>query len=238
MEKKKVKTKVISQTEIADGIYDMWIETDLAAFAKAGQFICVYPHDKSTLLPRPISICEADREKGSVRIVYRIVGKGTEEFSFYQAGNEIKILGNLGNGFPVEAAEGKRVFLMGGGIGIPPMLQLAKDLKAEGKAAEVTVIAGYRNGQLFLKEDMERYAAVHIATEDGSAGIKGNVLDVIGAGGLQGDIIMACGPMPMLRAVKRYAAENGIKAYISLEERMACGVGVSGGRCGYLIVQE
>lgn len=225
MEKKKVKTKVISQTEIADGIYDMWIETDLAAFAKAGQFICVYPHDKSTLLPRPISICEADREKGSVRIVYRIVGKGTEEFSFYQAGNEIKILGNLGNGFPVEAAEGKRVFLMGGGIGIPPMLQLAKDLKAEGKAAEVTVIAGYRNGQLFLKEDMERYAAVHIATEDGSAGIKGNVLDVIGAGGLQGDIIMACGPMPMLRAVKRYAAENGIKAYISLEERMACGVG-------------
>ena len=203
----------------------MWIETDLAAFAKAGQFICVYPHDKSTLLPRPISICEADREKGSVRIVYRIVGKGTEEFSFYQAGNEIKILGNLGNGFPVEAAEGKRVFLMGGGIGIPPMLQLAKDLKAEGKAAEVTVIAGYRNGQLFLKEDMERYAAVHIATEDGSAGIKGNVLDVIGAGGLQGDIIMACGPMPMLRAVKRYAAENGIKAYISLEERMACGVG-------------
>ena len=225
MEKKKVKTKVISQTEIADGIYDMWIETDLAAFAKAGQFICVYPHDKSTLLPRPISICEADREKGSVRIVYRIVGKGTEEFSFYQAGNEIKILGNLGNGFPVEAAEGKRVFLMGGGIGIPPMLQLAKDLNAEGKAAEVTVIAGYRNGQLFLKEDMERYAAVHIATEDGSAGIKGNVLDVIGAGGLQGDIIMACGPMPMLRAVKRYAAENGIKAYISLEERMACGVG-------------
>lgn len=225
MEKKKVKTKVISQTEIADGIYDMWIETDLAASAKAGQFICVYPHDKSTLLPRPISICEADREKGSVRIVYRIVGKGTEEFSFYQAGNEIKMLGNLGNGFPVEAAEGKRVFLMGGGIGIPPMLQLAKDLKAEGKAAEVTVIAGYRNGQLFLKEDMERYAAVHIATEDGSAGIKGNVLDVIGAGGLQGDIIMACGPMPMLRAVKRYAAENGIKAYISLEERMACGVG-------------
>lgn len=225
MEKKKVKTKVISQTEIADGIYDMWIETDLAASAKAGQFICVYPHDKSTLLPRPISICEADREKGSVRIVYRIAGKGTEEFSFYQAGNEIKILGNLGNGFPVEAAEGKRVFLMGGGIGIPPMLQLAKDLKAEGKAAEVTVIAGYRNGQLFLKEDMERYAAVHIATEDGSAGIKGNVLDVIGAGGLQGDIIMACGPMPMLRAVKRYAAENGIKAYISLEERMACGVG-------------
>lgn len=146
---KKVKAKVISQREIADGIYDMWIETDLAADVKAGQFICVYPCDKSTLLPRPISVCEADRETGRVRMVYRIAGKGTKEFSRYRAGDGIEILGNLGNGFPLNAAEGKRVFLMGGGIGIPPMLQLAKDLKREGKAAEVVVIAGYRNGQLF-----------------------------------------------------------------------------------------
>ena len=135
MEKKKVKAKVISQREIADGIYDMWIETDLAADVKAGQFICVYPCDKSTLLPRPISVCEADRETGRVRMVYRIAGKGTKEFSRYRAGDGIEILGNLGNGFPLDAAEGKRVFLMGGGIGIPPMLQLAKDLKMEGKAA-------------------------------------------------------------------------------------------------------
>lgn len=224
-QKKKVKTKVLFQTEIGEDIYDMWIETDLAAEAKAGQFLCIYPHNESTLLPRPISICEADREKGKLRIVYRIAGKGTKEFSNYHAGRNIRILGNLGNGFPLEAADGKRVILMGGGIGIPPMLQLAKDLKERGKAQEVTVTAGYRNSQLFLAEDLEKYAKVYIATEDGSQGSKGNVLNLVREKGIQGDVIMACGPMPMLRAVKQYAQEKGIKAYISLEERMACGVG-------------
>lgn len=225
MEKRKVTARVISQEEIAGGIYDMWMETDLAETGRAGQFICIYPHDKSTLLPRPISICEADKEKGRLRIVYRVAGKGTEEFASYKEGDSIEIMGNLGNGFPLAAAEGKRVWLMGGGIGIPPMVQLAKDLKAEGKAAAVTVIAGYRDGQLFLKEDMERYASVYTATEDGSAGIKGNVMDAAAAEKLQAEVIMACGPMPMLRAIKRYAMENNKEAYISLEERMACGVG-------------
>lgn len=224
-QKKKVKTKVLSQTEIGDDIYDMWIDTDLAATAKAGQFIGVYPHNESTLLPRPVSICEADRENGRLRIVYRIVGKGTKELSLYHTGRNIRILGNLGNGFPLEAADDKRVLLMGGGIGIPPMLQLARDLKERGRAGEISMAAGYRNSQLFLKADMEKYVRVYIATEDGSQGTKGNVLDIVKEKDIQTDVIMACGPMPMLRAVKRYAQEKGIKAYISLEERMACGVG-------------
>lgn len=224
-QKKKIKTEVLSQTEISDDIYDMWIETDLALTARAGQFIGVYPHNESTLLPRPISICEADRENKRLRIVYRVAGKGTKELSQYHAGRNIRILGNLGNGFPLEEAAGKRVLLLGGGIGIPPMLQLAKDLKQEGKAQLVTAAAGYRNAQLFLKTDMEKYAKVYVATEDGSEGTKGNVLDAAAANGLEADIIMACGPMPMLRAIRKYAQEKGIEAYISLEERMACGVG-------------
>lgn len=224
-QKKKVKTKVLSQTELADDIYDMWIDSDLAVSARAGQFICVYPHNESTLLPRPISICEADRERKRLRIVYRIAGKGTRELSAYRTGRNIRILGNLGNGFPLEAADGRRILLIGGGIGIPPMLQLAGDLKERGRTKEISIAAGYRNNQLFLKEDMEKYAKVYIATEDGSEGTRGNVLDIIEEQNIQAEVIMACGPMPMLRAIKGYAQEKGIKAYISLEERMACGVG-------------
>lgn len=218
--KQKQNATVISQTEIAPAIYDMWIETSLAAQAKPGQFLCIYPRDKSTLLPRPISICEVNEEKTALRIVYRIAGAGTTEFAGYKAGETISILGTLGNGFPLEEAKGKRVFLMGGGIGVPPILELAKQMEADKQ-----IVMGYRDGRTFLREDFEKYGKVYIATEDGSAGTKGNVMNAIAENGLDADLIYACGPMPMLRAIKAYAAEHHIKAYISLEEHMACGVG-------------
>lgn len=218
--KKKVKATVASQKQIAEQIYDLWLETELAQDAHAGQFVAVYPQNAATLLPRPISICEADKEQCRLRLVYRVAGKGTAEFSAYQAGDTLDILGVLGNGFPIEAAKGKRVFLMGGGIGIPPMLELSKELDAE-----KYILLGYRNQDLFLQDDLGEYGQVYIATEDGSVGVQGNVMDIIKVNDLHADIIMACGPMPMLRAIKRYAAEQGIEAYLSLEERMACGVG-------------
>ncbi len=218
--KKKVTAKVISQKQIGEQIFDLLLETKLAKDAHPGQFVAVYPRNESTLLPRPISICEADTNGGTLRLVYRVAGKGTAEFSGCKAGDELDILGVLGNGFPVERAKGKRVFLMGGGIGIPPLLDLAKAM--EGKKQ---ILLGYRNKDLFLEEDMEKYGDVYVATEDGSVGTKGNVMDIIKAHSLQADVIMACGPMPMLRAIKAYAAEQKIEAYISLEERMACGVG-------------
>lgn len=218
--KQKQTARVLSQREIAPQIFDCRIETSLAEEAKPGQFICVYPKDRSTLLPRPISICEVNADKTVLRIVYRIAGQGTREFSGYKEDEPIAVLGTLGNGFPVKAAEGKKVFLMGGGIGIPPLLQLAKEMQAEKQ-----IIVGYRDSELFLKEDLESYGKVFIATEDGSAGTKGNVLDAIAANGLDADMIFACGPMPMLRAIKQFAAQRDIPAYISLEEHMACGVG-------------
>ena len=218
--KEKQIAKVISQKEIAKNIFDMWIETSLADMAKPGQFIGVYPKDKSTLLPRPISICEVDKVKKALRIVYRIAGAGTGEFSTYQAGDEVAILGTLGNGFPIEEASGKKVFLIGGGIGVPPILEMAKQMDADKQ-----ILLGYRDNDLFLKQDFEPYGTVYVATEDGSVGTKGNVMDAIAANGLQADMIYACGPMPMLRAIKAYAEKEGIKAYISLEEHMACGVG-------------
>lgn len=220
MAKKKITAIVKRQEEIGTDIYDMWIETDLVLEAKPGQFISVYTQDKSTLLPRPISICEVNREKQWLRIVYRVAGKGTKEFAGYHAGAPIDILGTLGNGFPLEAADGQKAVLMGGGIGIPPMLELAKAL-----GSSVDIIAGYRNNELFLADDLKKYGNLHIATEDGSVGTKGNVMDVMAQENIKADVIYACGPMPMLRAIKKYAAEMNIPAYISLEERMACGVG-------------
>lgn len=218
--KRKEEAKVISQREIAPQIFDMWIETELAEDAKPGQFIGVYPKDRSTLLPRPISICEVDRDKNALRIVYRIAGQGTAEIATYKENDTIVVVGVLGNGFPLGAGDGKRVFLMGGGIGIPPMVELAKQLGGDKK-----IIVGYRDNKLFLKGDLEKYGQVCVATEDGSVGTKGNVMDAIAASGFEADVIYACGPMPMLRAIKKYAEEKGIEAYISLEERMACGVG-------------
>ena len=221
MTKFKENARVISQNQIGTGIFSMWLETEnIAKCAKPGQFINVYSRDKSRLLPRPISICEVDREKKALRIVYRVAGKGTEEFSHLRREHHVEILGPLGNGFPLERMEeGKKAFLIGGGIGIPPMVELSKELKGEKQ-----IILGYRD-ELFLNEDLEKNGTVYIATEDGSAGTRGNVLDAIRANGLTADVIYACGPTPMLRALKAYAEEAGIECWLSLEERMACGVG-------------
>ena len=233
--KKKTLATVISQKEIAPGIFDMWLKTEIAQEAGAGQFIGVFSPDKSTLLPRPISICEVNKEEGSLRLVYRIAGKGTAEFSKSVAGDTLEVLGVLGNGYDLEVLQGKTVMLMGGGIGIPPMLELAKELfmqneklAAEGKPeckTEIIVVVGYRDAQTFLKEDLEKYGRVVIASEDGSVGTKGNVMNAVAEEGLKANAICSCGPMPMLRAIKKYAEEASIPAYISLEEHMACGVG-------------
>ena len=200
----------------------MWIETEAAKTAKPGQFISMYTNDGSKLLPRPISICEIDAEQSQLRVVYRVTAEktGTEQFSKMKAGDTLPIIGPLGNGFPLEAGTGKRAFLMGGGIGVPPILELAKQLDCEKQ-----IIMGYRNADTFLKEQFEENGTVYVSTEDGSVGTKGNVMDAIRENALQADIIYACGPTPMLRAIKQYAEENNIECYISLEERMACGIG-------------
>lgn len=211
---------VISQECIAKDIYSMWISTKaIAREAKPGQFVSVYTKDASRLLPRPISLCEIDREKDALRIVYRIAGDGTREFSRLRAGDTIDILGPLGNGFPLEEAKGKRVMLMGGGIGIPPMLETAKAIQGE-----KIIVSGYRD-ELFLTEELNAAGQLYLATEDGSAGTKGNVLDAVKANRLQADLIFACGPTPMLRAIKAYALDKGIPCWVSMEEKMACGIG-------------
>ncbi|MCD8197881.1 MAG: dihydroorotate dehydrogenase electron transfer subunit [Lachnospiraceae bacterium] len=249
---------VIEQKEIAAGIFSLWLGTEqVAKTALPGQFVSVYSRDQSRMLPRPISICEAEAD-GRLRLVYRVAGQGTEEFSRLRAGDTLEILGPLGNGYPIglfgvakenalsdcsqipggESAsecstasggedgslwEKSRILLLGGGIGIPPMLQLARALQEQG-GARVQIVAGYRD-ELFLTEELAAAGELYIATEDGSAGTPGNVLDAVQEQGITADVICACGPKPMLRAIKAYAEEKDVPCWLSLEERMACGVG-------------
>lgn len=244
---------VVDQNALGSGIYDLTLKTiNIAKAAKAGQFVSVYSNDKSKLLPRPISLCGIDRDEDTIRLVYRVTGEntGTEEFSKLVMGDKIRILGPLGNGFTVEP--GKKAFLIGGGIGVPPMLQLAKDINSgvvqttgavdtntqeKGqteekqinghgkKICDMNIIMGYRDENTFLLDEFKEQADSFVATEDGSVGTKGNVIDAINENGLEADVIYACGPMPMLRALKAYAMEHDMECYVSMEERMACGIG-------------
>ncbi len=253
MEKFKEQATVVGQKEIASGIYDLTLQTkEIAAHARAGQFVSLYCKDSSKLLPRPISLCGIDREKGTIRLVYRVAGGGTAEFSGLDAGDKIELLGPLGNGFTVQP--GKKALVVGGGIGVPPMLQLAKEIKSgaaqgllpqegtpgncgtaeaahkggnteEALIPEISIVMGYRDAETFLLEEFKEQGKTYAATENGSVGTRGNVLDAIRDKELSADVIYACGPKPMLRALAAYAAERNMECFVSLEERMACGIG-------------
>ena len=238
MSKRKEEAIVYSQEMLTDGIYSLWIETSMASQAKAGQFIGVFTGDGTKLLARPISICDVKSDEKLLRMVYRVSGGGTDIISKLKKGDKVSVIGVLGNGYEKAACgyneessnceliplnkslEGKKVIVIGGGIGIPPMLLAAKSLQCE-----KVMVLGYANKNTFLKDEFDKLGQVYISTDDGSLGTKGTVIDAIKENGVSGDVIFACGPMPMLRGIKAYAKEHDMKAYISLEERMACGVG-------------
>ena len=208
---------ITSVVKLQEDIVSMWLkDEDIALASKPGQFVSFYCKDGSRLLPRPISICEINHSEGTLRFVFRLVGEGTKEIATYKVGDEVVVMGPLGNGFTLE---GKKAILIGGGIGIPPMLELAKQLDIE-----KSIVLGYRD-VTFMDQEFEPYGDVYVATEDGSTGVKGNVIDAIREHAIDADIIFACGPTPMLRGIKAYALEHGITAQLSLEERMACGIG-------------
>ena len=225
--KKKTTMTVTDIRPLAEGICSMTLrypEGEAPEEVKPGQFAGLYPNDADKLLPRPISICRWDPEKKELRFVFRIAGAGTASLAAQKAGDTVDMLGVLGNGYEIGLLAGKKVLLLGGGIGVPPMLELAAALSKE-PGTEVIAVMGYRDSDMFLTDDIGKYARLLVATEDGSAGTKGNVLDAVRENGVKAQAVCACGPMPMLRAVKRSAMEEEIPAYLSLEERMACGVG-------------
>ena len=188
MVKKKESVEILSQTEIAQGVWDLRLKTELAKAAQPGQFVGVYLNNPARLLPRPISICLADAEKEELRLVYRISGEGTAELSTYPAHKSLDLLGVLGNGYPIEGLKGKKILLLGGGIGIPPLLLAAQRLQEE----ELVMMLGYRNGDTFLTDEFQKYGKLYLAAEDGSVGTRGNVMDVYRENPV--DRCRCCGP--------------------------------------------
>lgn len=220
--KKKENCQVIRQDSIGNQIYSLWLQTEtIAGRVCPGQFVMAYCRDKSRLLPRPISVCRTEGD--TLRLVYRTAGEGTREFAALKPGDFLELLGPLGNGYPMAQAQGKKVLLLGGGIGIPPLLETAAHL-----GTGVTAVLGYKD-EIFLKEEFEKFCPVVCAAENPSdhtpGSVKGNVLDAVREKALTADMIFACGPTPMLRAVQAYADQKQIPCWLSLEERMACGIG-------------
>ncbi|TCK92379.1 dihydroorotate dehydrogenase electron transfer subunit [Natranaerovirga hydrolytica] len=216
--KVKASAKIKKHQTLGTDVYEMWIENKaIADNAKVGQFVALYCRDGSRLLPRPISICEINKATHSIRLVYRVFGAGTQEVSCYVEGELIDVLGPLGNGFDLK--DNQVSVIMGGGIGIPPLLELCKQLKGEKH-----IFLGYRD-TLFLADEFEQYGKVYVATEDGNVGHKGNVMTLLKEQNLKIDQLYACGPKGMLKAIQDYALNNTIPAQLSVEEKMACGIG-------------
>lgn len=210
-------TVIVSNTPIAQDVYRMDLRCDFADQAKPGQFVQVgLP---GLYLRRPISISWT--EGNILRLVYKIMGKGTDLMSTLKEGDTLSLLGPLGTGFPVAAKE-EEVVLMGGGVGTPPMLKTAKAYLDAG--VKVSVVLGFNSApDVFYVDEFEQLGiSAVVCTMDGTAGIKGTVLDGVKAAGITADFVLACGPMPMLRAI-----QNTYKrGYLSLEQRMGCGFGV------------
>ncbi|WP_368234150.1 dihydroorotate dehydrogenase electron transfer subunit [Anaerotruncus rubiinfantis] len=213
---------IAGRSELAKGIYSYRIHCpEIASQAKAGQF--VHLRADGFFLRRPISICEIDRQSGELRIVFEVRGDGTAKLAELRKGDFIDLLGPLGNSFS-QLARDSRVILVGGGIGVPPMLETAK---AYGPNA--TAIIGFRSADaVILQADFKAAGCdTRLATDDGSAGYHGFVTGLLEARLKEGpaDLICACGPMPMLRGVVGLAEQYGVRSEVSLEERMGCGVG-------------
>ena len=205
---------ITENTPLTASVYRMRLAGDTADITAAGQFVNIALSGK--YLRRPISVC--DVEGDVLTIVYKVVGKGTEQMSHMAVGETLDILTGLGNGYDLSTA-GKRPLLLGGGVGVPPLYLLAKRLLAQG--CEVTVILGFnRADEIFYREEFEALGAkVIIATADGSVGVKGFVTDALPE---DYTYFYTCGPEPMLKAVHMATTTSG---QMSFEERMGCGFG-------------
>ena len=215
---KQINAKILQNDQIAPGFFDMLADCpEASAEAKPGQFVHILTGDKP--LRRPISICDA--ENGTLRFVYEVRGEGTGLLSGMKPGEMLDFLGPLGNGFDLSPGN---VLLVGGGLGVPPLLYAAKACKGKAEAA-----LGFRTktAAILLDDFKKETNRVFIATDDGTLGLHGLVSEPVRdrLAEKSFDLVCACGPVPMLKAAAALAREYGVRCLVSLEERMACGVG-------------
>lgn len=214
---KQSKFEIINNDNIAKDIWRMVLAGDTSAITAAGQFINIKL--EGHFLRRPITVNDVNEEE--VTIIYKVLGHGTKEMTELPVGTELDILTGLGNGYSIEEA-GERPLLIGGGVGIPPMYNLAKRLLADSQARQVQVVLGFNTkDEMFYVDEFKALGCeVIVATADGSYGMKGLVTDAIRD--LDYSYFYTCGPEPMLRALHKVTLTNG---QMSFEERMGCGFG-------------
>ena len=211
--------KVVANTPLTREVYRMILEGDTQWIKRPGQFVNI--ELEGFYLRRPISICDWDDK--TITIIYKVVGKGTEQMSQMQLGVELDVLTGLGNGFnPEPAVENAKSLLVGGGVGVPPLYHLAKVLLAAGR--KVSVVLGFNTAaEVFYADEFRALGAdVYVSTADGSMGVKGFVTDAIREAAIDFDYFYSCGPLPMLKALCGCTDKPG---ELSFEERMGCGFG-------------
>lgn len=209
---------IISNERVAQKTWRMVLKGDTSAFTTPGQFTNIALAGK--YLRRPISVCDYDAE--TLTLLYDVVGEGTAQMSEMKSGEELNILTGLGNGFDI-TADCKRPLLVGGGIGVAPLLNLAKAMREAGKEPEVVLGFNTADDVVLEKELTELGFRTIVTTADGSYGIKGFVTDALRGENMIYDYFYACGPLPMMRAL---CNELPISGQLSLDERMACGFGI------------
>ena len=206
--------KVKSVEKLTSDVYKTVLTGDVSAVTAPGQFVNIAV--EGFYLRRPISVC--DVEGDDLTIVYRTVGGGTERLSRYAPGDTVSVVSGLGNGFNTERNISAPL-LIGGGVGVPPLVLLARELAKTGMRPKA--LLGFRNAaDAILIDELGKYGEVLVATEDGSLGYKGFVTGLLPEAG--GDYIYACGPEPMLKAI---LSSSTLPAELSFESRMACGMG-------------
>jgi dihydroorotate dehydrogenase electron transfer subunit len=216
MYKKDIYT-VISNTPLTKDVYRMVLEGDTEWITRPGQFVNI--ELEGLYLRRPISI--SDWDERTITIIYKVVGRGTEQMSKMAQGVKLDLLTGLGNGFDI-SIESERPLLVGGGVGVPPLYRLAKDLLAQGK--HVSVVLGFNtSSEIFYADEFKALGVdLYISTADGSMGVKGFVTDAIREAEIKFDYFYSCGPLPMLKALCDCCEVSG---ELSFEERMGCGFG-------------